>query len=108
MEATQSSNLCLDEDDVEGAINEGCDVDVDSTPADDVDGIPLIRHDSFSISSANVSPSRGTLITQSPPYLAIVPSVPVIQESPQSPEVAEVQVHPSLLEENEHHEVPSE
>jgi hypothetical protein len=105
MEATQSSNSCLDEDDVEDAENEG-DV-IDSAPDDVVDGIPLIRHDTFSISSANVSPSQGTVM-QSPSSLAIVSSVPVVQESPQSPKVAEVQVHPSLLEENEHHEVPSE
>ena len=97
MEATQSTNLCLDEDDVEDADNEG-DV-IDSASNDVVDGIdiPLIRHDTFSISSAIVSPSQGTVM-QSPPSLAIVPSVTVVQKSPQSPKVAEVQVHPSLLE----------
>jgi len=105
MEATQTYNLCPDEDDIEDAMNE--DGVIDTTTEDDVDGIPLTRHDIFSISLADVTSSRGTIM-QSPSSREIESFVPVVQESPQSLEVAEVQVHPLLVENNEHHEVPSE
>jgi hypothetical protein len=93
VEATQSSNLYLDEDDVEDISNEG-DV-IDSATEDDIDAVLVSKHDKFSILFIEFSPSRGTMTF--PPSRAIVIFVPIAQESPQSPKVAEVQVHPSLL-----------
>ncbi len=113
METSQSSSLCLVEGDVEDALNEDNGVyvmnedDVERTDnVGDVENDVLFRNDTFSQSSSDLSPSRGTV--PSSPCRAIVLSVAPVQKSPRSPEVEDVELHPSLLEENQHHEVPSQ
>jgi len=72
METTQSSSICLVEGDVEDALNEDDGVDVlnedDVERLDNVGGVEndvLMRDETLSQSSSDLSPSRGTM--PSPP-----------------------------------------
>jgi len=77
METTQSSSICLVEGNVEGALNEDNGVEVFNEDGvvrihnmGDVENDVLLRGDTFSQSSLDLSKTRGTM--PSPPYRAIV------------------------------------